>query len=746
MGVCHLRLGGVIVLAALACCSPAAAAETKLVGSSSLESQTDSESAGRAEAFSQTAIASGTAETAYVYIGSSNAAKTIVVGIYSNASSHPGTLLATGSAKATAAGTWAAVPITHVALASGAAYWLAIMGEGGTLHYRDHPFGTCRSEESAQSGLTALPASWKTGTSFKDCPASVYVTSGATPPPPPTTLAPPGVTGLPVEGQSLTGSTGTWSGAPTSYAYQWQDCNALGEGCLNIGGATGSTYKLTAGDVGATARLVVKATNAGGSGEAASLPTALVTAAPPPPPPPANTVLPALSGSAVEGQSLSGSTGTWSGAPTSYAYQWLACNAAGEGCAEVTGAKSSSFALTSANVGGTVRLSVTATNATGSTTATSASSAVVTAAPPPPPPAIIAPPVITGTPVEGQSLTGSTGTWSGAPTSYAYRWQDCNTLGEACVNAGGATGSAYKLTAADVGATVRLVVSATNGGGTVEAASLPTQVITAAPPPPPPPANTAPPALSGSPVEGQSLSGSTGTWSGAPTSYAYQWLDCNASGEACVEAAGATAASFKLTSANVGGTVRLSVKATNNSGSTTATSASSAVVTAAPPPVGEPALLLGVKVPHNNGGDAKEEEVTPLKFTALKSGTVETLYFEAGGYKYAPSETSLILGIQESVGGLPGKVLGQGTINATLGLNAIGKVGGLSVPVTAGTTYYLTFLPLGGSITYWYSKAETVIYSEHHKSLEEGIPPEKWLWKEEAQEAPIGMWAEGTTH
>ena len=53
------------------------------------------------------------------------------------------------------------------------------------------------------------------------------------------------------------------------------------------------------------------------------------------------------------------------------------------------------------------------------------------------------------------------------------------------------------------------------------------------------------------------------------------------------------------------------------------------------------------------------------------------------------------------------------------------------------------FLPLGGTVTYWYGKSETVIYSEHHKKLTEG-PPEQYEWKEEPEEAPIGMWANGT--
>lgn len=156
-------------------------------------------------------------------------------------------------------------------------------------------------------------------------------------------------------------------------------------------------------------------------------------------------------------------------------------------------------------------------------------------------------------------------------------------------------------------------------------------------------------------------------------------------------------------------------------------------------------LLAGEFVEHENAGDAKREEITPLKFVAQKSGTVEELCFETGGYFYQgePVETSLVLGIQEQVGGKPGKVLGEGTVVGKLEINTVGKVTGLNVPIVKGKTYYLTFLPLGGAVTYWYSKAETVIYSEHHKKLTEG-PPENYEWKEEAEEAPIGMWANGT--
>jgi len=154
-------------------------------------------------------------------------------------------------------------------------------------------------------------------------------------------------------------------------------------------------------------------------------------------------------------------------------------------------------------------------------------------------------------------------------------------------------------------------------------------------------------------------------------------------------------------------------------------------------------ILIGEVVPHENGGDAKEEEITPVKFKAKKTGTVEAICFETSGYLYPPVQKSLVLGIEEDNMGVPGKVLAEGTYAGKLGENAIARVGGFNVPIVKGKTYYLDFLPLGGTVTYWYGKSETVIYSTHHKQLVEGLP-EDYEWQEEAEEAPIGIWAEGT--
>jgi chitodextrinase len=81
----------------------------------------------------------------------------------------------------------------------------------------------------------------------------------------------PVVTGTPRAGETLTGGPGVWSGTqPLSFAYRWQRCDATGQACADIDGATDGSYALTGDDVGFTVRAVVTATNSDGSGVAAS--------------------------------------------------------------------------------------------------------------------------------------------------------------------------------------------------------------------------------------------------------------------------------------------------------------------------------------------------------------------------------------------------------------------------------------------------------------------------------------------
>ena len=87
---------------------------------------------------------------------------------------------------------------------------------------------------------------------------------------------------------------------------------------------------------------------------------------------PANSTLPVVTGIPRYGSTLGASTGSWSGLPSSYAYQWYRCTSAGANCSPITGAKSQSYALlASADAGATFAVSVKASNSLGSSAALS---------------------------------------------------------------------------------------------------------------------------------------------------------------------------------------------------------------------------------------------------------------------------------------------------------------------------------------------------------------------------------------
>jgi len=94
---------------------------------------------------------------------------------------------------------------------------------------------------------------------------------------------------------------------------------------------------------------------------------------------PVDETLPRISGTPQVGALLRASHGTWSGTPTSYLYRWKRCNAAGRECKATPGDTSRLYTPSGADLGTTLRVAVTAINATGrSKLALSAPTAVVT--------------------------------------------------------------------------------------------------------------------------------------------------------------------------------------------------------------------------------------------------------------------------------------------------------------------------------------------------------------------------------
>jgi hypothetical protein len=371
----------------------------------------------------------------------------------------------------------------------------------------------------------------------------------------------PSVSGVAQDGQLLSVGNGTWKGTPPQFfAYQWQTCTKYGV-CTDIAGATGSSYRAATAQIGSRLRALVTATNAVGKASAASRMSKPAAAGPP-----VEIVAPAVTGNLQEGQTLDATSGEWAGtAPISFAYQWLRCSALGGGCQEIPGATSSTYTAGGADLASNLAVVVTAANAQGSAAATSAETQPILG---------ILPtngvlPSVSGVLQDGRLLSVGNGVWSGTePISYAYQWQLCNALGEACEAIEGATGSSLKLDPSEIGKTLDVLVTATNVAGSSTVTSSLTGLIAGILP-----TNTGLPSISGVLQDGSLLSAATGTWTGSePISYAYQWQLCNALGEACKAIEGAIGSSLKLDPSEIGKTLALLVTATNAAGSSSATS------------------------------------------------------------------------------------------------------------------------------------------------------------------------------
>lgn len=136
--------------------------------------------------------------------------------------------------------------------------WTVVAGIGASQTITGLAAGTLYFVQTR--AVNALgPALWSASASQSTVAAS------------PVNTALPVISGTAQQGQTLTGTNGTWANSPTGFAYQWKRAGVV------IGGASANTYILQASDVGATLTFEVTASNASGSATAASVATATGT-------------------------------------------------------------------------------------------------------------------------------------------------------------------------------------------------------------------------------------------------------------------------------------------------------------------------------------------------------------------------------------------------------------------------------------------------------------------------------------
>jgi len=85
---------------------------------------------------------------------------------------------------------------------------------------------------------------------------------------------------------------------------------------------------------------------------------------------------PTIAGTAIQGQTLTAAPGAWTNTPT-LTHQWQHCDATGAACADIPGATTATYVVAPADVGATLRVTVTGTNRFGNATSQSVQTAVV---------------------------------------------------------------------------------------------------------------------------------------------------------------------------------------------------------------------------------------------------------------------------------------------------------------------------------------------------------------------------------
>lgn len=247
-----------------------------------------------------------------------------------------------------------------------------------------------------------------------------------------------------------------------------------------------------------------------------------------------STPTPKITGTAQVGSTLTANPGTWDEGAT-LTYQWMR-----GGGTYISGAKSATYTVSAADVGTQITVAVTASKPGYSgARKTSAPTAVVAKGV-----LTSATPTLSATPVVGTAVTAVPGAWGPSPVTYTYQWL----RGGASIS--GATSATYTPVVADAGTQLAVTVTGAKSGYTTKAVTSAAATVAKGT------LTGATPTISGTAKVGSTLTARAGTWAPAPVTLTHQWLRNGA------VISGATATTYKLTSADKGKRITVRVTGT----------------------------------------------------------------------------------------------------------------------------------------------------------------------------------------
>ncbi len=340
----------------------------------------------------------------------------------------------------------------------------------------------------------------------------------------------------------------------------------------------------------------------------------------------------------------------------SFAYQWLRNE--GTIVSEIPDANGSTYDVTTADEGKTIKVRVTfADDAGNPVTLTSEETSRVTG----PNTSASGRPTVSGTPEVGQTLRAATSGIADEDglehATFSFQWFRSDATDN--VEIAGATNDNYTLVADDEGKTITVKVSFADDAGNPETlTSAPTAAMVETPP------NTSPsgrPTVGGTPEVGQTLSADTSGVSDEDglehVTFSFRWFRSDATDN--VEIAGATNDNYTLVADDEGKTITVRVSFADDAGNPeTLTSAPTAAVVETPPNTsasGRPTVSgtpkVGYTLSADTSGVSDEDGLNGSAFSyqwLRNDGTADTEISRATGPKYTltPSDVGKTIKIR----------------------------------------------------------------------------------------------------